>query len=110
MKSRVDEARTVSLPQRHRLQFSISQLKSCPMTESPDEQKLLRVGRQCMHMEPVRRTLKSQGGLHCSRPDFIPASSTSISLRYFELLHVLMHLSENKAIPPLNKPGQIAFA
>lgn len=110
MKSRVEEARTVSLPQRHRLQFSISQLNSCPMTESPDEQKLLRVGKAVHAHGASEEIPEVTGGLHCSRPDFIPASSTSISLRYFELLHVLMQLSENKAIPPLNKPGQIAFA
>lgn len=54
--------------------------------------------------------MKSPRGLHCSRPDIIPASSTSISLGCFKLLHILMQLSENEAIPPLNKPGQIAFA
>lgn len=41
MKSSVEDRRTVSLPQRHMLQFSISQLKSCPMTESPEDPKLL---------------------------------------------------------------------
>lgn len=37
----MEDTRTVSLPQRHMLQFSISQLKSCPMTESPEEPKVL---------------------------------------------------------------------
>lgn len=64
MKSRVEEARTVSLPQRQRLQFSISQLNSCPITESPDEQKLLRAGKAIhIHKEAVRRPSKSQRGL-----------------------------------------------
>ena len=41
MKSSVEDTRTVSLPQRHMLQFSISQLNSCPITESPEDPKLL---------------------------------------------------------------------
>lgn len=41
MKSSVEETRTVSFPQRHMLEFSTSQLQSCPITESPDDPKLL---------------------------------------------------------------------
>ena len=37
----MEDTRTVSLPQRHMLQFSISQLNSCPITESPEDPKLL---------------------------------------------------------------------
>lgn len=67
-----------------------------------------------MHTEGVMRPGKSQRGLSCSFnyscPNSIPACSTSISLRYFQLLHILMQLSENEAIPPLDEPGQIALA
>lgn len=67
-----------------------------------------------MHTEGVMRPCKSQRACYvsfnysCANP--IPACSTSISLRYFQLLHILMQLSENEAIPPLDEPGQIALA
>lgn len=115
MKSSVDEARTVSLPQRHRLQFSISQLNNCPMTESPDEQKLLRVGRvKEAHGGCWRPTLRCKGACHScpdrACPDPVPASSTTVCLGHFQFLHILMELGENEAIPPLDESGQVALA
>jgi len=41
VKSSVEDTRTVSFPQRHMLQFSTSQLNSCPITESPEDPKVL---------------------------------------------------------------------
>lgn len=60
--------------------------------------------------DPLSHRGDCYAGFNYSCPDSIPASSTSISLRYFQLLHILMQLSENEAIPPLNEPGQIALA
>lgn len=58
----MEDTRTVSLPQRHMLQFSISQLKSCPMTEPAEEPKGLQEQSTRLSRMPV--SPRSQHPLH----------------------------------------------
>lgn len=99
VKSSVSDERTVSLPQRHRLLFSTSHPNSFPMTDSPEEP------RELSHKDTRQRhrlRSSSRWALASVPACCLPAAGSSVGLRAFLLLGLLVELGQDEAVPALD--------